>query len=121
MIVQPFFMKGIAHGSYLLGGSQTCAIIDPRRDVQICFDVAEALGMKITHILETHLRADFISGHPDLAEKTGARIYVPKSADCKFEHMGLSEGDTFDIEDMTLNVWETPGYTPEHISYVAKD
>ena len=112
MIVQPFFLKGIAHSSYLLGGSRTCAIIDPRRDVQIYLDAAESLGMKITHILETHLHADFISGHLDLAERTGARIYAPKSADCQFDHMGLAEGDTLDMEDMTLKVLETPGHTP---------
>ena len=121
MIVQPFFLKGIAHSSYLLGGSRTCAIIDPRRDVQIYLDAAESLGMKITHILETHLHADFISGHLDLAERTGARIYAPKSADCQFDHMGLAEGDTLDMEDMTLKVLETPGHTPEHLSYVVTD
>lgn len=121
MIVQQFFTKGLAHSSYLMGGAKTCAIIDPRRDVQIYLEAARALDMKITHILETHLHADFISGHLDLAEMTGATIYAPKSAECKFDHVGVSEGDKFKIEDMILGVRETPGHTPEHISYVVTD
>jgi glyoxylase-like metal-dependent hydrolase (beta-lactamase superfamily II)/rhodanese-related sulfurtransferase len=121
MFVQQFFVKGIAHSSYLLGGSKTCAIIDPRRDVQLYLDAAQEMGFKITHILETHLHADFISGHLDLAEKTGAVIYAPKSGRCAFKHTAVSEGDTFAIEDMKITVLETPGHTPEHISYVVAD
>ncbi len=121
MIVQQFFVGGIAHSSYLLGGIDTCAIVDPRRDVEIYLDAAKSLDMKVTHILETHLHADFVSGHLDLAEKTGAKIYAPKSGECKFNHVGLAEGDTFELEDMVLNVLETPGHTPEHISYVVTD
>jgi glyoxylase-like metal-dependent hydrolase (beta-lactamase superfamily II) len=78
MLIQQFFVNGLAHASYLLGGAKTCAIIDRRRDVQIYLDTAKTMGLKITHILETHLHADFISGHLDLAEKTGAKIYAPK-------------------------------------------
>ena len=121
MIVQQFFVEGLAHSSYLLGGTNTCAIVDPRRDVDIYLDAAKSLEMKITHILETHLHADFVSGHIDLAEKTGAKIYAPKSGECKFNHVALSEGDTFELEDMVLSVLETPGHTPEHISYVVTD
>jgi len=121
MFVQQFFVKGLAHSSYLLGGGETCAIVDPRRDVQVYLDAAEAMGMKVTHILETHLHADFISGHLDLAEKTGARIYAPKAARCKFEHVPVAQGDSFAVEDMELRVLETPGHTPEHVSYVVRD
>ena len=121
MFILQFFIKGIAHSSYLLGGTKTCAIIDPRRDVQIYLDAAQDMGMQITHILETHLHADFISGHIDLAEKTGAAIYVPHSAGCAFNHVGVSEGGTLTIEDMSIKVLETPGHTPEHISYVVTD
>jgi hydroxyacylglutathione hydrolase len=121
MLVQQFFVTGIAHSSYLLGGTKTCAIVDPRRDVDIYLDAAESLGMKITHILETHLHADFISGHLDLAGKTGAKIYAPKSAECEFDHIPLAEGETVTIEDMEVSVLETPGHTPEHLSYVVVD
>lgn len=121
MIVQQFFVKGLAHSSYLLGDSNTCAIVDPRRDVDIYLQAAKDMGMKITHILETHLHADFISGHLELAEKTNAAIYAPKSARCSFKHTPVEEADTFDIEDMQIKVLETPGHTPEHVSYVVVD
>ena len=121
MFVQQFFVKGIAHSSYLLGGVNTCAIIDPRRDIEIYLDAAKEMNMKITHILETHLHADFISGHRELAEKTGAAIYAPKKGRCSFKHTGVSEGSTFAIEDMKITVRETPGHTPEHVSYVVTD
>jgi hydroxyacylglutathione hydrolase len=121
MIVQQFFVKGLAHSSYLLGGTKTCAIIDPRRDGDVYLDAAKSLGMEVTHILETHLHADFVSGHCDLAHKTGAKIYAPKAGNCKFDHVSLAEGDTFTIDDMVMRVVETPGHTPEHISYVVVD
>ena len=121
MLVQQFFIPGLAHSSYLLGGSSTCAIIDPCRDVGMYLATAKTLGLKITHILQTHLHADFVSGHLDLAASTGARIYAPRSAACSFEHQPVAEGDTFRIEDMELRVLETPGHTPEHVSYVVVD
>jgi len=121
MLIQPFFVSGLSHISYLLCGSKTCAVIDPKRDVQFYLETAKAMGLKITHVLETHLHADFISGHMDLAEKTGAKIYAPKSGNCQFNHQGLAEGDSFEIEDMEIRVLETPGHTPEHIVYVVID
>jgi len=121
MFVQSFFVKGLAHSSYLLGGNDTCAIIDPRRDVEVYLDAAKDMNMKITHILETHLHADFISGHLDLAEKTGAKIFAPKAGKCRFKHVPVKEGDSFQIEDMEIRVLETPGHTPEHVSYVVTD
>jgi glyoxylase-like metal-dependent hydrolase (beta-lactamase superfamily II)/rhodanese-related sulfurtransferase len=121
MLLKHFFVPKLAHSSYLLAGDRTCAIVDPRRDVQIYLDAAEELDLRITHILETHLHADFISGHMDLAKATGADIYAPASANCAFPHKPLSQGDMFRLEDMTLKVIETPGHTPEHISYVVTD
>lgn len=121
MYIEQFYVPKIAHSSYLLGGTEHGAIIDPRRDVEVYIEAAKRMGFKITHILETHLHADFVSGHLDLAEKTGAKIYVPASADCQFEHQPLKEGDEFKIDDITIRVIETPGHTPEHLSYVITD
>ncbi|NLE08184.1 MAG: MBL fold metallo-hydrolase [Dehalococcoidales bacterium] len=121
MLVKHYFLEKIAHSSYILAGSKTCAVIDPRRDVDLYINEARALGVEITHILETHLHADFVSGHMDLAAKTGAKIYAPKSGNCTFDHVALSEGDTIQLEDMRLDVLETPGHTPEHITYVVTD
>lgn len=121
MLLKHYFLEKIAHSSYILAGKKTCAVIDPRRDIDMYIYEARKLGVTITHILETHLHADFISGHMDLAAKTGAKIYAPKSANCKFEHVSLVEGNSIDIEDMRLDVLETPGHTPEHIVYVVTD
>ncbi|MFO7813895.1 MAG: rhodanese-like domain-containing protein [Pelovirga sp.] len=121
MLLKHFFIEKIAHSSYLLAGTHSCAIIDPQRDVDIYINEARAQGVKITHILQTHLHADFISGHMDLAKKTGAKIYVATSADCTFDHVALAEGDIIALEDMRLKVLETPGHTPEHLSYVVVD
>lgn len=121
MLLKHFFVEKIAHSAYILAGKKACAVIDPQRDVDVYIHAARELGVVITHILETHLHADFISGHMDLAEKTGARIYAPKSAECAFDHVALVEGDSILLEDMRLDVLETPGHTPEHISYVLTD
>ena len=121
MLIQQIFTEKIAHSSYILSGDRTCAIIDPRRDTRIYLRSAKELGVRITHILVTHLHADFISGHLDLAERTGAPIYAPEKANCDFEHVPLKEGDTIPIEDIELDILETPGHTPEHISYVVVD
>ncbi len=121
MFVQQFFVRGLSHSSYLVGGSKTCAIVDPRRDVGIYVDAALEMGLKITHIIQTHLHADFVSGHIDLAEITGASIMVPASGGSQFEHVGVSEGDSFEIDQLRLTVLETPGHTPEHVCYVVED
>jgi hydroxyacylglutathione hydrolase len=121
MYIEQFHVPKIAHSSYLLGGKENCAIVDPRRDVHIYIEAAKRMGFKITHILETHLHADFVSGHLDLAEKTGAKIYTPASANCQFKHQPLQEGDEFRIDDVAVRVIETPGHTPEHLSYVVVD
>lgn len=121
MLIKHFFINKIAHSSYILASSDVCAVIDPQRDINIYIDEARALGVKITHILQTHLHADFVSGHIDLAEKTGAKVYVAKSAKSSFDHVAVSEGDTFEIEDIVIKVLETPGHTPEHLCYVVTD
>ena len=121
MLLKHYFVSKIAHSSYILAGKNSCAVIDPRRDVELYLKEARQLGVNITHIVETHLHADFVSGHMELAEKTGAKIYVPESGKCLFQHVGVSEGDIIELEDMELRVLETPGHTPEHVSYVVAD
>jgi len=121
MFVQSFFIPGLAHLSYLLGGKTSCAIVDPRRDVGEYLSVAKGMGMRITHILETHLHADFVSGHMDLEARTGAEIIAPRAGKCTFPHHPVTEGDEFQIEDINIRVVDTPGHTPEHITYVVTD
>jgi hydroxyacylglutathione hydrolase len=121
MLLKHFFVEKIAHSSYLLAGQKSCVIIDPQRDIDIYLREARQKGFQITHILQTHLHADFISGHMDLAKQTGANIYIAKSAECKFEHVPLVEGDVITFENLHLRVLETPGHTPEHLSFVVTD
>ncbi len=121
MIVKHYYVEKIAHSSYILAGDTTCAVVDPSRDVTIYVEEARKLGLKITHILETHLHADFVSGHMELAERTGAKIVMPTAAKAEFDHEGVKEGDVFFIEDMKISVLETPGHTPEHVSFVVTD
>jgi glyoxylase-like metal-dependent hydrolase (beta-lactamase superfamily II)/rhodanese-related sulfurtransferase len=121
MIIQQFFIPGLAHSSYIVAGNRTCAVIDPERDAGRYVNAAREMGVRITHILETHLHADFISGHLDLADATGAGISVSRSANCAFPHTPLSEGDEVLLEDIRFSVIETAGHTPEHICFVATD
>ncbi len=121
MLLKHFFVPKIAHSSYILAGQKSCAVIDPQRDIDLYLREARQLGFEITHILQTHLHADFISGHMDLAKQTGAKIYVAKSADCTFGHVPLVEGDRIEIDNILLDVLETPGHTPEHLSFVVTD
>jgi len=121
MFVQQFFIPGIAHSSYLVAGEKNCAIIDPARDTERYVEAADSRGYRITHILETHLHADFISGHLDLADATRADIYAPEKANCEFDHVPLKDGDKISIDNLRFDVLETPGHTPEMVSYTVTD
>ena len=121
MIIHQYFIPGIAHSSYIVAGNRTCAVIDPARDIERYVDAAREMGLRITQILETHLHADFVSGHLDLADATGATIYAPQSGKCVYPHTPLGEGDTIPLEHIRFSVIETAGHTPEHICYIATD
>lgn len=121
MLLKHFFVEKIAHSSYLLAGKHTAAVFDPRRDIDIYLEEANHLGVRITHILQTHMHADFISGHLDLAKMTGAPIYTSAASQAKYAHIPLREGNVIDLEDMRLEVLETPGHSPDHLVYIVKD
>jgi len=121
MLIKHFFVEKIAHSSYLVAGNHACIVVDPERNIEVYLAAAAELDVRITHIIETHLHADFVSGHMDLADATGADIYAPKLAKCAFPHVPVREGDSFEVEHMRFDVLETPGHTPEHVSYVVTD
>ena len=121
MFIQQFYVNGIAHTSYLLGGRRACAIVDPKRDVDDYLAAAKTMGYTITHILETHLHADFISGHMDLAAKTGAPIVAPASGECAYDHHAVADGDRLQIDNLDIEVLDTPGHTPDCICFVVTD
>lgn len=121
MLLKHFFIEKIAHSSYILAGSNACAVIDPSRDVDMYIKEARKLGVDITHVLETHPHADFVSGHMELAHRGGAKIYMPEAGNCAFDHVPLSEGDVLKVDDIELEVLETPGHSPDSVCYVVTD
>jgi len=121
VLVKHFFTPKIAHSSYILAGSASCAVVDPSRDTRAYIRAADELGVRITHVLATHLHADFVSGHADLAALTGAEIIAPAAAGCAFPHRGVGNGDSFNLGSVRVDVLETPGHTPAHVSYVVTD
>lgn len=117
MYFKPYYLGCLAHASYLIGGdSGEAAVIDPRRDVDEYIQDAATAGLQIKHVIETHLHADFVSGHVELARRTGAVIYIGAAAGAAFPHHPVREGDEIAMGDVTLRFLETPGHTPESIS-----
>lgn len=123
MYIEQFFIDGLGCASYLVGceGAGVAAVVDPDRDVRKYVDAAAARGLKITHIIETHLHADHVSGNTDLAERTGADIYVHEAANAAFQHKTLSGGDVITLGNVALHVRFTPGHTPESITLLVAD
>ncbi|MBZ0287223.1 MAG: MBL fold metallo-hydrolase, partial [Anaerolineae bacterium] len=123
MYLEQFFVNGLGCASYLVGceGAGVAAVIDPDRDVQKYLDAAGERGMTITHIIETHLHADHVSGNTDLAAKTGAEIYVHEAASAQFPHHTLKGGDAITLGNVELRVRFTPGHTPESITLLVVD
>jgi hydroxyacylglutathione hydrolase len=113
MQFEQFYLNCLAHASYMIGSGGIAAVIDPQRDVEIYLKAAEERGLKIAHIFETHLHADFVSGHKELAQRTGATIYIGERAGAKFPHVGLRDGSSVQFGDVEIRALETPGHTPE--------
>lgn len=121
MYFKQFYLGCLAHGSYLLGSEGEAAVIDPQRDVDQYIEEAKKERLSIKYIIETHLHADFVSGHRELAEKTGAQIVFGAKAGAVFPHIAAKDGDTLKVGTVTLSILETPGHTPESICILAKD
>lgn len=121
-ILEPILTEGIAQLSYLVADTETgaAAVIDPRTDVEIYLDLARKHGVSITHIFETHIHADFVSGSRSLADQVGtASIHVSGvQADYHFDTQPVDDGQEFAFGSFTLTARHTPGHTPEHMSFV---
>jgi hydroxyacylglutathione hydrolase len=118
MHFQQFYLGCLAQASYLIGSDGEAAVVDPRRDVDVYLEEARAHGLTIRHVIETHLHADFVSGHRELAAKTGAKIYFGARAGAAFEHVPVKDGDEIRMGGVILRFLETPGHTPESVSVV---
>ncbi len=121
MIFESFYLACLSHASYLIGSEGVAAVVDPQRDVKIYEDFAAEHGLKIQHIIETHLRADFVSGHRELADRTGAKIYLGHRAGATFAHVPVHDGDQITFGRCKLRFLETPGHTMESISVLVTD
>ncbi len=123
LVLEQINVEGLAHLSYLVGDDNAgvAAVIDPRRDVDVYLQMARDRGVRITHIIETHIHADFVSGSHELQARTGAPIYGGKSDDYQFKLQQLSEEDSLQLGTVTLRALHTPGHTPEHVSLLIYD
>ncbi len=121
MFFKQFYLGCLAQASYMIGSKGAAAVVDPRRDIETYLEEAEQEGLRIGHVIETHLHADFVSGHRELAERTGAKIYFGAKADARFDHVAVREGDEIRMGDVVLRFLETPGHTPESVSVLVID
>ncbi len=119
MNFKQFYLGCLSHASYYLGSGTEAVIIDPQRDVQQYIDESEANGQKIKYVIETHSHADFVSGHVELANKTGAEIIYGQRAETKFPTHKVKDGDELSVGNIKLKFFETPGHTPEGITILA--
>jgi hydroxyacylglutathione hydrolase len=121
MFFKQFYLGCLAQASYMIGSDGEAAVVDPRRDVEEYLEAAKENGLTIRHVVETHLHADFVSGHRELAERTGAAIHIGARAGVKFSHVAVREGDEIRMGSVVLRFLETPGHTPESVSILVFD
>lgn len=127
MFFKHIYDTSLAQGSYLIGcqAKGEAIVIDAKRDVDTYLEIAKENNLTITHITETHIHADFLSGSRELAEITGAQLYLSDEGgpdwQYEFPHKGLKHSDKIKVGNLTLEVIHTPGHTPESISFLLTD
>jgi hydroxyacylglutathione hydrolase len=121
MHFEQFYLGCLAHASYMLASEGEAVVVDPQRDVEMYLKAASDHGFAIRHIFETHLHADFVSGHRELAARTGARIYMGAQAGAAFPHVPVHDGFELKFGKASIRVLETPGHTLESICLVVTD
>lgn len=127
MFFKQIYEPGLAHASYMVGCQKTgeCLVIDAKRDVDTYLEIAKQERLKITHLTETHIHADFLAGTRELASVTGAPMFLSDEGGSEwlydFAHQGLRDGDVFMVGNIKVQVLHTPGHTPEHISFLVTD
>jgi hydroxyacylglutathione hydrolase len=119
--VERFYLGCLAHASYMIASKGVAAVIDPQRDVDIYLEAAARKEWKIEYIIETHLHADFVSGHRELAERTGAHIYLGAGCGAEFPHVAVKDGDEIQFGDCCLRFLHTPGHTLESVCILMND
>jgi len=123
MKLERFVVPGLAHYSYIVASQGKAAVVDPRRDVDVYQDYVAANGLKITHILETHIHADYASGARELAARTGAELWLSghdtgEDFEYSFPHHEFRDGEELELGGVRIVAMHTPGHTPEHLSFL---
>jgi hydroxyacylglutathione hydrolase len=123
MILHQFYLNCLAHASYLIGDEQTktAAIVDPQRDVDQYLAFAGEHDLQIRHVFLTHFHADFVAGHLELRDRTGATIYLGAAAKAEYAFTPLEDGESVEFGRVRLQALATPGHTPESISILVFD
>jgi len=123
MLLKQYYLGCLAHASYLIGDEQTrtAVVVDPQRDIEQYLDDARTHGLDIRHVFLTHFHADFLAGHLELRNRTGARIHLGSQARAEYDFAPMSTGDTLAVGRVRLEILETPGHSPESISLVIYD
>ncbi len=123
MFLKQYYLGCLAHASYMIADERTgvAAVIDPQRDIDQYLEDAKAKGWKIQYVFLTHFHADFLAGHIELNEETGAHIYLGERAEAEYDFTAVKDGDVVEFGDVRLKIMETPGHTPEGISILVYD
>ena len=123
MYFKQFSVDGMGCLSYLIGcpAAQTACVVDPKRDVQDYIATARKNNMHITHIFETHIHADHVSGNMELRSRTGADIYLLEASPVDYPFQPVREGQMFELGNVKLEILKTPGHTPHSISILVTD
>ena len=119
--VERFYLGCLAHASYMIASEGIAAVIDPQRDVDVYLEAAAGKNWKIEYIIETHLHADFVSGHRELAERTGAQIYLGAGSGAEFPHVAAEDGGEIQFGQCCVRFLQTPGHTVESICILMND
>ena len=119
--VERFYLGCLAHASYMIASEGIAAVIDPQRDVEIYIETAARQAWKIAYIVETHVHADFVSGHRELADRTGAAIYLGVGSGARFPHVAVHDGEEIQFGQCRLRFLQTPGHTIESICILMHD
>jgi glyoxylase-like metal-dependent hydrolase (beta-lactamase superfamily II) len=123
VVLEQYYLGCLAHASYLIAdeASGLAAVVDPQRDVEQYLDDAARLRCRIAHVFLTHFHADFVAGHLELRERTGATIHLGARADAEYPFVAMEDGDGVELGAVRLTVLETPGHSPESISILVYD
>jgi glyoxylase-like metal-dependent hydrolase (beta-lactamase superfamily II)/rhodanese-related sulfurtransferase len=123
MILEQFYLNCLAHASYLIGDEETrvAVVVDPQRDIERYLDFASERQLTIRHVILTHLHADFVAGHLELRDRSGATIYLGAGARAEYAFTPLADGDRIEMGRTRLQALATPGHTAESISIAVYD